>query len=190
LEESKLSFANRQPPEKNVPKSVEENMQTATILSELARVMREQGRGDGRSMFPDEQAIRKQISIGAPFINVMNFNNAARPGTPVEVSSWIVNPSATTYYYDVFATLFFGVPGFADSPSVLLQLRDHRWPQFSSAPFTLRASEAGMTIRHRYVVPDVQPGTYHGSVILWREGYDVPNGEYFGRGFFSFDVLP
>lgn len=166
-----------------------DNPYLAAILKKRTSLSRIRHRRGVNTALLTEAAARRAVSVGAPFINVMSFNSAAKPGTAVDVSSWIVNPTATTYSYWVFATLYFGVPGFEPRPALAVQSRDSRWPHFSSAPFTLRAGEPGLIIRHCYRVPNLDPGTYHGSVILWREGYDVPEGQYFSRGFFYIEVL-
>lgn len=167
---------------KKTDKEVKQQVEQVLREIELHKQQAQQ-RGLSFSGLTEEEVAKKVRGETAksPFITSEGWTSGTHPGSPANYSVSLFNPDPVGYF-PIIVTVFFGLGNFFTDIAEGWEGRDKRWPELSSAPFSLLAG-ASTTQSFSYTVPGVPLTTYLGNSVLWVGAFhDI--GTYFDRGFF------
>jgi hypothetical protein len=168
---------------KKTDKEVQQQVEQVLREIELHKQQTQQ-RGLTYSGLSEEQIVKKVRGETAksPFITGEGWTSGTHPGSPATYSVNIFNPDPVGYY-PMFVTIFFGLANFFGNIAEGWEGRDKRWPELSTAPFSISAG-GSTTQNFSYTVPVGVPlSTYLGEAVVWvGDFHDI--GKYFDRGFF------
>jgi len=94
---------------------------------------------------------------------------------------YLRNPDPVQHLW-LFVTIFFGLGFVFDDLSQAWVGRDKRWPELTTSEFSLPPN-AYSTQELQFTVPNVEPSTYLGNSVFWKQIF--PNGTIYYRGGFS-----
>lgn len=165
--------------EKEVQQQVEQVLKEIELHKQQA-----QQRGLAFSSLTEEQIAKKVRGETAksPFITGEGWTSGTHPGSPATYSVSIFNPDPIGYF-PLFVSIFFGLGNFFPNIAEGWDGRDKRWPELSTAPFSL-LSGGSTNQSFNYITPVGIPlSTYPANAVLWRgEFHDI--GTYLDRGLF------
>ena len=166
--------------DQDIKQEVEQRLREIAMLKQEA-----QEQGLAFSSLSEDDLVKKvrAESSGSPYIYSMSWTSGTTPGSSALYTVNIANPDAISYY-PMFVTIFFGLANFFDDISQGWIGRDIRWPELSTAPFSLAAG-ATTNKTFSYTTPTGVPlSTYLGTAVVW-VGSRFDQGSYFDRGLFQ-----